>query len=418
MEIHLIIIFVSLICSALFSGTEIAFISSNQLQIELGKKQGKYADSILSWFNKRKSTFIAAMLVGNNIALVAYAYFMANILEKPIGAYWDNVLFILLVQTFISSIIVLFFAEFLPKTIFRINPNRTLHFFLIPVVLFYFVLLLPALLISSLSEFIIKTFTKGQKEEAPSVLGRIDLNNYFEEMAIHQKDDVDVENEVQIFQNALDFSGTKAREIMVPRNEVVAMDIEDDISELKENFITSGLSKILIYREKIDNIIGYVHNKELFKNPDSIKSILLPLPIIPESKTANDILKQFIRQKQNMAIVVDEYGGTAGMLTIEDVVEEIFGEIIDEHDTEQLVERQVSENIYLFSARHEIDMLIDKYKLPIEESDEYDTLAGLVLYHSKNIPEKNERIILERVILEVIEVSINKIELLKVTVKQ
>jgi len=232
MEIHLIIIFV--FCSALFSGTEIAFISSNQLQIELGKKQGKYADSILSWFNKRKST---------------------------------NVLFILLVQTFISSIIVLFFAEFLPKTIFRINPNRTLHFFLIPVVLFYFVLLLPALLISSLSEFIIKTFTKGQKEEAPSVLGRIDLNNYFEEMAIHQKDDVDVENEVQIFQNALDFSGTKAREIMVPRNEVVAMDIEDDISELKENFITSGLSKILIYREKIDNIIGYVHNKELFKNP-------------------------------------------------------------------------------------------------------------------------------------------------------
>ncbi|MFT4660907.1 MAG: putative hemolysin [Patiriisocius sp.] len=418
MDYYFIIIILSLICSALFSGTEIAFISSNQLQIELGKKQGNLADSILSWFNKRRPTFIAAMLVGNNIALVAYAYFMSKVLDPRIEAVWDNLVFVLLAQTFISSIIVLFFAEFLPKTIFRINPNKTLHLFLLPVVLCYFILLIPALLISSLSEFIIRAFLNGEKEERETVLGRIDLNNYFDEMELDQLDDEEVENEVQIFQNALDFSKTKAREIMIPRNEVVALDIDGDLEELKKNFISSGLSKILIYKEKIDNIIGYVHNRELFKNPESIKSILLPLAIMPESKTASDILKQFIKQKQNLAVVVDEYGGTAGILTIEDVVEEIFGEIQDEHDTEQLIERQLSENSFLFSARHEIDMLCDKYKLPLEESEEYDTLAGLVLHHSEDIPEKNEKIILENVVLEVIEVSINKIELLKLTIKQ
>ncbi len=418
MDYYYIIIILSLLCSALFSGTEIAFISSNKLQIELGKKQGHIADRILSWFNKRKSTFIAAMLVGNNFALVAYAYFMEKKLTPPIEGLWDNLVFVLLAQTFVSSIVVLFVAEFLPKTIFRINPNRTLHFFLIPIVLAYFVLLLPAILISLLSEFIIKTFTKIEKQETETVLGRVDLDNYFSEMELHKSDTSEMENEVQIFQNALDFGKTKARDIMIPRNEVVAMDITDNIERLKENFLSSGLSKILIFKGQIDNIIGYVHNRELFKKPKSIKSILLPLTIIPESKLASDILKQFTRQKQSMAVVVDEYGGTAGILTIEDVVEEIFGEIEDEHDTEQLIERKLSDNAYLFSARHELDTLIEKYNLPITESDEYDTLAGLVLYHSKNIPLKNEKIYLEEVIIEVIEVSVNKIELLKLTIKQ
>lgn len=413
-----IIIILSLICSALFSGTEIAFISANQLSIELGKKQGNWMDRILSWFQKRSPIFIAAMLVGNNIALVAYAYFMAKILDPPIEALWSNVVFVLIAQTLISSIVVLFAAEFLPKTIFRINPNRTLHLVLVPVIIFYFILLLPALLISGASNALIRLFSKKQEDEGSQVLGRVDLDNYLSSMQDGMSQDEEVETELQIFQNALGFSDTKARDIMIPRNEIVAMEIEDDIDELKSNFIDSGFSKIFVYKDSIDNIIGYVHHRELFRNPDSIKSIIIPVAVVPESKPAGDILKQFIKNKHNLALVVDEYGGTAGILTIEDVVEEIFGEIQDEHDNEELIERKLSEDTYLFSARLEIDYLIDKYKLPLKDSKEYGTLAGLVLHHSQDIPDKNERIFLEDVVLEMVEVSTNKIELLKVTVKQ
>lgn len=419
MESTLLVISVSLLFSAFFSGMEIAFISANRLQIELELKQGKWFARIVDWFMSQRARFIAAMLVGNNLALVIYGIFMARLIEPWIAEQlWSADWFVLLMQTILSTIIVLITAEFLPKSIFRINPNGFLNVLAIPVLLIYLILLIPAMIITWISEVILKLFFRVEPEHKEVVFNQLDLYNFLLEKTNAMDDDEEVETEIQIFQNALEFSKVKARECMIPRNEIQAVDLEDDLKTLTDLFIETGHSKILVYRETIDNVIGYTHSSELFKHPESVKSILRPIAIVPESKTANDILEQLISQRRNVAVVLDEFGGTAGMLTIEDVIEELFGEIEDEHDKEDLVEIQLAEDRYRLAARHEVDYLNDKYKLGIPESDEYDTLSGFILHAYEDIPKLKERILIPPFRIEITKVEGHRIEELELTVLQ
>lgn len=417
METSLIIILASLLFSAFFSGIEIAFISANRLQIELELKQGHFIARIIDWFMKNKSRFIAAMLVGNNIALVIYGIFMAKLVEPYIAEYiWSNYWFVLLMQTVTSTLLVLFVAEFLPKSLFRINPNGFLNVLAVPVLIVYMILLLPAYIITLMSELILKLLFKVEPDRQEMVFNQVDLHNFLLEKTSAMNDGEEVETEIQIFQNALEFSKIKARECMIPRNEIRAIDIEDDIQELTELFVETGHSKILVYRENIDHVIGYVHSSELFKHPETVKSILRPIAMIPESKTANDILEQLINQRRNVAVVLDEYGGTSGMLTIEDVIEELFGDIEDEHDKEDLVEVELGDGRYRFAARHEVDYLNDYYNLNIPESDEYDTLAGLILHFHEDIPQLKERITVHPYRFTITKVEGHRIEEVELTV--
>jgi CBS domain containing-hemolysin-like protein len=412
------VVLAMLICSAFFSGMEIAFVSANKLKIELDGKQGNFLAKIIAGFLKKPSRFIGAMLVGNNIALVVYGIYMAKLLEPKIAEYVNSELLILFFQTIVSTLIILITAEFLPKTLFRINPNLVLRFFAFPLLLIYWILLIPMLLVIGISEMLIKLFFPKLSIEDELNFGRIDLEHFIREGTENQEDQEDVNHEIQIFQNALDFSKVKARECMVPRTEVVAMDVEDSIENLRDKFVETGLSKIIIYRDNIDNVIGYTHSFELFKKPESIKSILLPIPIIAISMPANEILEVLIEQKRSVAVVVDEFGGTSGILTIEDVIEEIFGEIKDEHDKEELIETKINENEYLLSARLEVDYLNDEYSLGLPDSENYETIAGLIIDTYESIPAMNDQIDLEHFTFTVKKVFENKIDLVLLKVKE
>lgn len=413
MSINLIYVLVAILFSAFFSGMEIAFISANRLKIELEKKQGDFSAKILSGFIQKPASFIGAMLIGNNIALVIYSMAMAVLLEPFILVYTSSEGVLLLVQTLISTIIVLFFAEFLPKALLRINPNFALKFAAIPLKVIYLVLFPLTYVTTLLSNGILKLF-RVDVSQSNLAFSKIDLEHFVLDIQERQEKGEEIEHEIQIFKNALDFTDVKARECMIHRTEIIAMDIDDSIDELKEKFIETELSKILIYRGSIDNIIGYVHSLELFKKPESIKSILLPVSIVPESMPASEILKQFINQRRSMAVVVDEFGGTSGVITTEDIIEEIFGEIEDEHDVEELIELQVDDDTFLFSAKTEIDYINDKYKLNLPESEEYETLGGLIFYKHESIPEKDEVISISNYRFKIEEVSNNKIELIRV----
>ncbi|MEQ8625102.1 MAG: hemolysin family protein [Vicingaceae bacterium] len=405
------IIISMLVFSAFFSGMEIAFVSANKLKIELDGKQGDFFAKIISNFLKKPSRFIGAMLVGNNIALVVYGIFMAKILEPVIGNYVQSEGLILFVQTVVSTIIILITAEFLPKTLFRINPNNMLRFFAFPLLLIYWILLVPMFIVIGISELLIKLFAPNLQPDTELNFGRIDLEHYIKEGTENNEDTAEVDHEIQIFQNALDFSKVKARDCMIPRTEIIAMEIEEDIESLKDKFVETGLSKILIYRDNIDNIIGYTHSFELFKKPESVKSILLPVPIIAMSMSANEILEIFIEQRKSIAVIVDEFGGTAGILTIEDIIEEIFGEIEDEHDKEELIETRINEEEFLFAARLEVDYLNSEYHLDLPESDNYETLAGLIIDQFESIPKMNEQIKFGQFVFTVKKVFENKIDL-------
>jgi CBS domain containing-hemolysin-like protein len=411
MTISLIYVLIAIFFSAFFSGMEIAFISANRLKIELEKKQGDFSAKILSSFIQKPGNFIGAMLIGNNIALVVYSILMAQLLEPHILAYTKSETVVLLTQTFISTLIVLFFAEFLPKALLRINPNFALKVAAIPLKLIYLLLFPFTYVTSKISNGILFLF-KVDTSNSSLAFTKVDLEHFVMDIQERQESGEDIEHEIQIFKNALEFTDVKARECMIHRTEIIAMDIDDTIEELNKKFIETELSKILIYRDSIDNIIGYVHSIELFKRPESIKSILLPISIVPESMLASEILKQFINQRRSMAVVVDEFGGTSGVITTEDIIEEIFGEIDDEHDVEELIDLQLNENTFQFSAKMEIDYINDKYKIELPESEEYETLGGLIFYFHESIPEKNERIVIGKFVLTINEVSNNKIELI------
>jgi CBS domain containing-hemolysin-like protein len=419
---ELIIILLSLLFSAFFSGMEIAFISSNRLRIEIDKKHKSFSSRIISIFTKNPSRYIATMLVGNNVALVIYGIAIASVLQVPIvkmiGNEYD--LLVLLIQTFISTLLILITAEFLPKTLFRINPNGALKFFSLPI-LFFYIILYPITIFSiALSNFTMKYILKVRIANEPDTpeFGKIDLNHLVKEG--HQEKD-ESESDVQdlkIFKNAMELSSLKVRDCMIPRTEIVALEIETPIQQLLESFTQTGLSRILIYRNNIDNVIGYVNSKDMFQNPEYIGDHLKSLAIVPETLRVNNILKSFIKDRKSIALVLDEFGGTSGIITTEDVIEEIFGEIEDEHDTTDLIEEKIDENRFKLSGRMEIDYLNEIYQLNLPVSEEYETLAGYIISNHENIPELNETIKIDQFTMKIIEVSANRIELVELTINR
>lgn len=420
----MLIVIVCLVASAFASGMEIAFISSNKLKIELDKKQGVFGASLIAYFARNPKTFIASMLVGNNVALVIYGLFMGDAIVRgiehamPEQTIWLGHYGMLATQTVISTLIVLVFSEFLPKAVFSTNPNRWLLLLAVPLALWYGALWIFARMISTLSDWFLRLIKRPVSNPSVIEFGRIDLDHYLREVTGPNAQALNLDHEIQIFQNALDFSKVKARDCMIPRNEIVALDITDPVDKLRQLFIETRLSKILVYRDTIDHIIGYVHSFELFRRPEHIQHVLRPVTIIPEPMSANKVLELFIKQKRNMAVVVDEFGGTAGILTMEDIVEEIFGEIEDEHDREENLEVVLNDKEYEFSARIEIDYLNEKYQLGLPVNDEqYDTLGGLLLYVHEDIPTEGTRIEMPGFECVVTRVSDRRIEDVRIRLK-
>ena len=412
--IILISIIITLAFSAFFSGMEIAFISANRLKIALDNKQGGFKAKILAYFAKNPASFIGTMLLGNNAAIVVYSMFMAMAIDDPLTDLIGMAWLVLLIQTIITTILVLIFAEFLPKAIFRINPNRALSMLAFPLVIIYGILWLPTFLIIGLAELILKIFIRDKGDNSQIVFEKVDLDNYLEEYTTDTENSNVLDHEVKIFHNALNFADVIARDCMVPRNEIIAFEIEEDLIDLRAKFIQTGLSKILIYRETVDNIIGYIHSYELFKSPETIKSILLPVSIIPETINANKILEELISKNRSIALVVDEYGGTAGMVTMEDVIEEIFGEIQDEHDLSDVSNKKINEMEFELNGRAEIDFLNEEFRLNLPLSEEYETLGGFIISESQNIPKQGEVIRIGNFVITIKEVSSTKIEMVRV----
>lgn len=417
MSTTLLIILVAILFSAFFSGIEIAFVSANRLKIELDLKQGSVSAKIISRFMKNPGRFISSMLVGNNIALVVYGMLMGQLIVQVFSLnQYLSAASVIVIQTIISTLLILVTGEFVPKALFRLHPNQFLKFFALPLfVIYYAVLYIPSTLFSFSSELFLKLFRiEVPKEQA--VFGRVDLDEYLESLSQNNSKKESVEHELEILKNALDFNKIKARDCMIPRPEIEGLEVESPIEKLRDLFIESGYSKILIYRDTIDNIIGYVHCNEMFNKPSSIKTILLPVTIVPETMTAQEVLENFIKQRRGLAVVVDEHGGTSGIITMEDIVEEIFGEIEDEHDQEQLIEEEIEPGVFKFSARLEVDYLNDEYNLNIPEIGEYDTLAGFIIHHTENIPKPNTRLQINEFQITITKVSGTRIEevLLKV----
>ena len=405
-----IIIIIAILASAFFSGLEIAFITANKFRIELEKKQGNFSARILSYFSNYPSRYLGTMLLGNNIALVVFSIKMDEALHPLFERFTHSHVLILFLSALISTLLILVTAEYLPKNLFRINPNGTLKLFAFPLTI-VFGLLYPIVVITvGLSEFILKKIVRAKIEKKNTVFTMIDLDNYLREGTSAKETKEEIDHEIQIFKNALDFKSVKARECMVPRTEIVAMDVEDTIANLQQKFVQTRLSKILIYSHSIDNIIGYVYSKELFKRPKEIKNILLPVSVVPESIAASEVLTIFIQQHKSIAVVVDEFGGTSGILTIEDVMEEIFGEIEDEHDKEDLIEKKLSDTEFMFSARLEIDYINHKYNLSLPLETDFETLGGLIMHYHESIPMIKEEITIGDLLFTIIAASNNKID--------
>ncbi|MFY0591577.1 hemolysin family protein [Roseivirga sp.] len=391
---QLTVIIICLIFSAFFSGTEIAFVSASKLQIELQGQQGKLSGRILSFFTQKPSRLINTALVGNTIALVIYGIYMAALLEPLIAENLPEQInsdsTVVILQTIASTIIVLFTAEFTPKSIFLINPNSLLNILALPLFVIFCIMFIPVWIIEQMSKFIIIYLLRQPYAEDRQVFGLTDLGNYIKRNTHEDVKQANVEVDTKIFNNALEFKTVRVRECMIPRTEISAVDIEDNIDELKQEFLESSHTKVLVYKGNIDEIIGYCHVLELFKKPQDIEGILTPIIIVPETMLANELMIQFIQERKSLALVVDEFGGTSGIVSLEDVIEEIFGEIQDEHDDdEDWVEQKLDETKYVLSARHEIDYLNDKYNWHIPEG-EYDTLGGFILSITENIPEVDD----------------------------
>lgn len=411
MDYSIIIIVTMLILSAFFSGMEIAYVSSNKIHIEIEKKQNTFLAGILKKITKRPSKFIATMLVGNNIALVIYGFFMGDLLMEyiPIAGFSG-----LIVQTIISTIVILLTAEFLPKVFFQIYANSLVKIFAVPAYFFYLLFALISEFVIWISDLVLKLIFKSEGDTVQLSFSKLELGNYISEQMDIAETKQEMDSEILIFQNALDFSEVKSREAMIPRTEVVAVDIDTTPKELAKIFTETGLSKILIYKENIDDILGYVHSFELFRKPESIKKVLMPVVFVPETMLVKDVLGILSKKRKSIAVVIDEYGGTSGIITVEDIIEELFGDIEDEHDSIALIEEELGEGHYKFSARLEVDYLNETYKLNLEESENYETLGGLIVNHTEEIPEQGETVEIKDHIFTILEVSNTKIELVEV----
>ncbi len=423
MDIYFLVIGISLLFSAFFSGMEIAFVSANRIHIELEKKQEGVLAYILTRITEKPSKFIATMLIGNNLSLVVYSYFMGKVLMKwfpaPTGeaAAWYSFFFEdfgLVTHTVISTLIIFLTAEFLPKVFFQIYSNTLLKLMAIPAYIFYILFSGFSWAVMQVSDFILKTFFKTAGDEVQLSFSKMELGDYISEQVEGMETDEEIDSEIQIFQNALEFAEVKAREVMVPRTEICAIEMHESPAELRKLFTETGYSKIFIFKQNIDEIIGYTHSFELFRKPNSIKSILRSVEYVPETMLIQDILNVLTRKRKSVAVVIDEYGGTSGILTVEDIIEELFGEIEDEHDSTDLQEDQLGEGRYCFSARLEVDYLNEQYKLDLPEGEEYETLGGLIVHLTEEIPEQQTRVETEDYHFIVREVSNNKIDLVEV----
>ena len=405
------IILFSLLSSAFFSGMEIAYVSSNRVNLEIEKNQSGLIPKTLSIITQNPSRFIATMLIGNNFALVIYGIFMGQFIfdNMPyINLASLNELSALLIQTTISTFVILIAAEFIPKVIFQIYSNLFMKIFAIPAYVFYQLFYPITSLVTIISSFILKRFFKVNDISSENSFSKLELENYIESEIENSNENLDTE--IEIFQNALELSEIKARDIMVPRAEIIAIDELTDLKKVKEILIQTGLSKIPVYKDSIDNIIGYLHSFDFLKKPDNLKDFILPIEFIPEPMIVNDVLKRLTRQRKSIAVVIDEYGGTSGIITVEDIIEELFGEIEDEHDNYDYYEKKISENLFEFSARLEIEYLNKKHNLDLPESDSYDTLGGLIVFNKEEIPNIDDEIIIDKYSIKITEATSSKIE--------
>ena len=412
--ISIVIILTTLVLSAFFSGFEIAYVSSNKVHIEILKKQEGLIANILTRLTYRPSKLLATMLVGNNVALVVYGFEMGKVMTLLLPPFFQNVVW----HTIISTLIILITAEFMPKVFFQIYANQLLKLFAIPAYFFYLLFYPFSSFIIWISDFVLRVFFKTKGDYVPLSFTKVELVDYISEQMgnVPKKEEVDAE--VQMFQNALEFSGVKAREIMIPRTEIVAVDLNETIENLIATFVSSGFSKILIYNENIDDIVGYVHSFDMFKKPKTIKEVLIPVVTIPETIQINEVLNLLMRKRKSMAVVLDEYGGTSGIVTLEDIVEELFGEIEDEHDKDKFIEEKISDDEYLFSARLEVDYINETYHLNLPESEEYETLSGLILLHTEEIPTQGETISLPPFVFSIEACSQTRIETVRIFIKE
>lgn len=421
MDNYIIIALATILLSAFFSGIEIAFVSANKLQIELDKKNRTFSGRLLSGFQKNPSDFVSTMLLGNTFSLVIYGIAMSHLLEAPIRRFLPDSLqsgfTVMVFQTLIATLLILFVAEFAPKAIFRTNPNRVLKFFAFPLFVFYYLLFPLQFIFVEISEFILEHIFRVKLKTEKYKFDHSDLDNYLKEFSVAE---TEVENhlpEMQMFQNAIDFTSTRVRECMVPRNEIEAIEEKDTIDELIKKFVNTGHSKILVYQKHIDHVIGYVHSYDIFSNPRDIKSINKPIIIVPQTMLAKEVLPMFIQQHKSVAVVVDEFGGTSGMVTLEDLIEEIIGEINDEFDGSAPVEKQINENELILSGRLEIDYLNDKYTLDLPENDDYETIAGYIIHYLERIPAEKEKISIPPFDINILKASNKRIEQIHLTRK-
>lgn len=425
MDFSILIIVLSLLLSAFFSGMEIAYVSSNKIHIEIEKKQDDFLAKILRRLTERPSKYIATMLIGNNIALVIYGFKMGDVLVD-----WFQSMLLtdsgfvhylltdlsLLSQTIISTIIILITAEFLPKVFFQIYANSFLKVFALPAYIFYLLFWFISSFVIWISDLILKYFFKTDGDDVQLAMTKVELGNYISEQMEAVEEHEEVDSEIQIFQNALEFSEVKTREVMIPRTEIVAVEVNDSIKNINNLFTTSGLSKILVYKDTIDDVLGYVHSFELFKKPKSIKSITLPVEFVPETMLAKDVLNILTKKRKSIAVVIDEYGGTSGIMTVEDIIEELFGEIEDEHDTVALIEEKIDDKNYKFSARLEVDYLNEAYKLNLPEGENYETLGGLIVDETEEIPQVDTQVVIENFLFTILEVSSTKIDVVSLKI--
>ena len=407
-------IIIVMIFTSFFSGMEIAFVASNKLRIELDKKQGQFGSKLISFFTENPRQYFATMLIGNNIALVIFGLIISRLLSPVLMPLLQSDLAVIIVNTVISTALILLMSEFLPKTVFMISPNFFLNILSLPAMFFYVIFYPVSKLTLAVSNLFLRLFfgIKGNKKDQENlVFSKVDFSNFLNEDRQSTGSAEPLKENIRIFRNALDFSNVKLRECMVPRTEIVAIEAGSKVQDLKERFIQTGHSRILVYQNTIDNIIGYFELKDMFKDPPDIMSCVRKLAIVPETMTANKLLKLFFDERMNVALVVDEFGGTSGMVTIEDVLEEIVGDIEDEHDYYELTEKEIAPGEFVFSGRLEIDYLNETYNLNLPEEDDYETLAGLILYHNGSIPVVNETINIGKFVFRVIKVKATRIEL-------
>lgn len=427
MDFSILVIILMLLLSAFFSGMEIAYVSSNKIHIEIEKKQGDFLARILTRLTAKPSKFIATMLIGNNIALVIYGFVMGDVLvvwfQSKLPTDYQVINYLLndlslLTQTIISTVVILITAEFLPKVFFQIYANSFLKIFAFPAYVFFLLFWFLSSFVIWISDRVLKTIFKTDGDDIQLAMTKVELGNYISEQMQSVEEHDEVDSEIQIFQNALEFSEVKAREVMVPRTEIIAVDVDESVKNISTMFIDSGLSKILVYRDTIDDILGYVHSFELFKKPKSIKAITLPVVFVPATMLVKDVLNILTKKRKSIAVVIDEYGGTAGIMTVEDIVEELFGEIEDEHDSVELIEEKIDDDYFRFSARLEVDYINETYKLNLPEGENYETLGGLIVDEAEEIPQEGDEVTIGIFKFKIVEVSSTKIDVVELHITE